>query len=284
MTDKDEILLTTEEIKEIEEYARQNPHLKDPNVINIFGPGHKTIWKISPKHELIIIKGNEHTGFEHIHRRHEFWSEAPNWIDIVDKSGQKRKKLQDQSKFRTDSIPFWDYANIADSVYSPDNLDTQNNRRPDNFDLFVGLHKHKDGSTSKYRLFTYKDTKIVHTLHPQSTKNNRKRIKKFDFARGAVSVSEHIQESIIETIVPYYNHEGKTKYSIMSRKFLATNTEECLILIHNDKEEPDRFVRLGQRPFESFDSAPFEQMRWQHSDLSGFEQHIRHIDETLKKE
>jgi len=284
VTSKNEILLNGDEIKEIEEYAKQNPQLKDPNRVNLFGFGHKTIWKISPKHELIIVKGNEYTGFEHIHKRHELWSNTPYWIDIIDKSGKKRKKLQNQSKFRADSLPFWDYPSIADSIYSIDNLDNESNKRPKEFDLFIGQHRHKDGSIEKYKLLTYKRTKIVHTLYPQSNKNNGKRVKKFDFVRGPVLVNWNILKSIVEITIPYKNSCNKIKYSIFIRKFLTKHIEECLIYIYNDSGEPERFARLGQRPFESFESITHEEIRWQYADLRGFEQHIKSIDEKLKKE
>ncbi len=273
-----EILLTKAEIQEIEEFARLNPVLKNQNVINLFGPGHKTIWNISPVKELVFVKGNEHTGFTHIHARHEFWSESFNWIDSNEASGNTRKKLQEPSRFRTDSIPILDYARIADAIYSEDNLDIENNHRPEEFELFVAHYKHKDGSTAKYKLLTYKGTKIVHTLYPKSDKNNRKKPKGFHFARGSVSGTRRIFKSIVEITVPYINHEGITKYSVLVRKFEKKNIEECLIQIHDENGKPDKFLVLGQRPLLKFDSLQIELMNWQHADLRGFENQIMEIE------
>ena len=55
MTNHDELLLTADEIKEIEDYAIKHPILKQPNIINLFELGYKSIVKISPMHNLIFV-------------------------------------------------------------------------------------------------------------------------------------------------------------------------------------------------------------------------------------
>jgi len=80
MTSGQEILLTIDEIVEVETFADKNPIYRNEHVMNV-GNDIKTVYKISPIHGLILIKGNDHTGFEHIHLRHEFWTVDPFWKD-----------------------------------------------------------------------------------------------------------------------------------------------------------------------------------------------------------
>ncbi|MDP2335813.1 MAG: hypothetical protein Q8N05_05075 [Bacteroidota bacterium] len=275
MTNHDELLLTREEIIEIEDYALKHPILKQPNVLNIFGLGYKSIVKISPRHNLIFVIGNNDTGYVHITNRHEFWSNTQFWIDYVDESGQPSKRLQDPSKFRKESLPFLDYVKIADSIYSPFNLDLDSNNRPNEFELYIGSHTFSDGSTEKFRLLLYKGSKVVHTMFPLTDKNNRKRTKKFNFKSGKVSCKLLVDKSITEITVPYIDCDGKIRYAIQIIKFLDQNLEKCLILIYNDCAEPVRYVPIGKRQLPNTKSIEGELFQWQNSDLREFENHIK---------
>jgi hypothetical protein len=166
--DKEEILITFNDLAEITNHAKNNPHLKDPHLY-IITKKYSDIMKISPIHELILINGNNDTGFEHIRIRHEQWINRPKWIDVQTKTEKDKNKLQDQSLFRKDSTPIVDYLKIADSLYTKENLQTTT--KNEQFDLYKGLHTHSDNETPKYKLLLYKDSKIIHTLYPQSNKN-----------------------------------------------------------------------------------------------------------------
>ena len=277
----EEVLLTQTEIEEIESLAAKHPQLRHPHAITFLGKGHKMIQKVTPKNELIFIKGNKDTGFTHIVGRHSYFSEAKDWVEIADnKTGATRKKLQDQSRFPTDTIPF-EYMDIADHVFSPENLNNLMNNRGDVFDLYIGDYKHKNGSISKYKLLTYKNSRVVHTIFPQSNKNNRKRVKKFDFARGEVKGTFYGMESVVELIIPYFNHNGVLCYSVLIRIYLAESVEECIIRVHNEKEEVLKSKSIGKRPLPNqFDSVPQEMMRWQHADLRVIEKHIKDLDNS----
>ena len=280
MIDSIEILLNADELKQIEKFVLDNPHLSDPNCFNI-GSKHTSIVKVSPITGLIIVEGNEHTGFQHIHSRHEYYSFKPYWVETKSEEVIK-KKLQDPSRFNPDSVPFWDYIKIADSIYKSENINTENNRRLNEFDLFIGPHIAKDGLQEFYKLLLYKNTKVVHTLYPKSQKYNRKKPKDFNLARGIVSGNISYKSSIVEIIIPYKDHENNTKYSILVKKNLNVMREECFVLIHGDNGTAESFALIGEREFKEFKEVPFETMIWQQADLRGFEEHIKHIDNYIQ--
>jgi hypothetical protein len=277
LTQSTEILLTLDEIKQIEYFVLQNPHLANPNCFNI-GTDPCSIIKISPKTGLILVQGNEFTGFEHIHSRHEFFSIIPYWTEVEKNNGQFKMKLQDQSRFRPDSVPFWDYINIADSLYKAENLNVEKNRRQNDFDLYYGNHKNKDGILDLYKMLVYKDSKIIHTFYPQANKNNKKRLSNFNFYRGIVNARQYYEDDLVEISIPYLNSDKKIKYSILIRKYLGHKMEEAIILVHDENENPNGFVSAAERKFSNFDSVPIEILFWQHTDLRNLENYIKKID------
>lgn len=280
MRDFIEILLTADEIKQIEKFVFDNPHLSDPNCFNI-GNTHTSIVKVSPTTGLIIVEGNDDTGFQHIHARHEYYSFSPYWVD-AESDGMAKKKLQDPSKFNPNSVPFWDYIKIADSIYKSENINIENNKRLDDFDLYIGPYLAKDGSQEFYKLLLYKGTKVIHTLYPKNQKYNRKKPKDFNLARGIVNGNISYKSGIVEITIPYKDHENKTKYSILVKKNLNIMREECFVLIHGNDGTAESFVSIGNREFKEFKEVPFETMIWQQADLRGFEEHIKHIDKHIK--
>lgn len=264
MTSGQEILLTPDEIVEIETFADKNPIYRNELVMN-FGTDIKTVYKTSPIHGLILIKGNEHTGFEHINYRHEFWTVEPFWKD-------------NPSRFKTNSIPWLDYIKIADSIYGSNNLNLTKNKHPDQFDLYTGRHTHSDNSAAVYNLITYKNSKIIHTLFPAEKTNNINKPKKFGFKRGDVTAEDFPTKDLCEIKVPYFNDEQKIKYTLLIRKSNKLKSEKAFVLIHNDIGEAISFVELGERSSISFDSLTKELFAYQYNDLKGFEENIMHID------
>jgi hypothetical protein len=282
MTTSNEILLTVEELKQIETFVLQNPQLADPNSFNI-GKGHCSVVKVSRLTGLIIAQGNEFTGFEHIHSRHEFFSIVPYWKEVKENDTSKIK-LQDQSRFRPDSIPFWDYISIADSIYKSENLNIEKNTRIEDFDLYPGYHTNKDGSSDLYKMLLYKNSKVIHTLYPQSNKNNRKKISKFNFARGVVKGNHDYKKEIVEITIPYLNSDKKNKYSILIRKYLSQKVEEAIIIVHDETGAPQGFVSVAERRFNTFIAVPVEIITWQHTDLRELEEYIKRIDKQIQDE
>lgn len=281
MQEEIEILFSSEELTTIEEYVRKNPQLLDPMLMNI--TKHPVdIVKVSPNLELIFAKGNKYTGYDHIHLRHEQWTNAPKWIESKDKHGKVSLRLQNQGLFRKDSLPFFDYCNIAESVYKKENLNSEKNKRPELFEMYSGEHLHKDNSSQEYNLLVYKGTKVVHTLYPQSTKNNPKRIKGFKFYRGGVSGSWDTMNSIVKIEIPYLNHQDIIKYVFIIRRLLYKKTELGIIQVNDNFGKPWKSIILGERNIDSQKCGDglnsMELTGWQYADLRGIEKNILEID------
>lgn len=286
MNNKQEKLLTSTELEKIESFAKKNQQFRDPFLYNITQK-HSDIMKISPIKGLILIKGNEFTGFEHIRIRHEQWISSPNWIKHTDKSGVNKFRLQNQSLFRKDSTPFFDYCSIADSIYSKENLNLELNKNKNLFDLYFGFHKHSDDSIEKYKLILYKDTKIIHTLYPQSDKNNPKKVKGFNLLRKGITGSWETKNCRIEVRIPYINQENKIIYLIIIRKFPYDNLEKAYIQVNHKNEKPWKTVIVGERKIkmenlEKF-SIDMEVMWWRMADLRVFEKRILELEKERLK-
>jgi hypothetical protein len=195
-------LLSKEEI----EFIINDSKNRDYKIENLFHPSfHKTdIMKVSKASELILFYGNESTGFLHLHERHSNVSLKPFW--------KGNNKLETPSKFHNNIIPFFHYVNVAEEVFNDENLNISQNTNVENFDLYIG-ESSVTGATEKYRLLLYKNTKIIHTLFPESKINNLK-LNTGSYARGSVSLSSNFENSETILTIPYNNSENQIVYEI----------------------------------------------------------------------
>lgn len=267
MTLTNEILLSRSDIIEIELFAKKNPLYKTVCTFN-YGNDIKTLYKISDIHDLLLIKGNDYTGFEHIHYRHEFWTVEPFWKD-------------NPSRFRKSSRPNRDYTQIADSVYNKENLNSVKNKRPDIFDLYIGPHIHEDQTSAIYNLITYKNSKVIHTIFPVEKINNINKPKKFHFKRGQVAVDDFSSDDKNEIRVPYFNSDQQLKYTLLISKIKGHSFKKAFILIHNDQGDVVNFVFVAERPSSNFEITIKEIFAYQYNDLSKFEKLIIKLDNKL---
>ncbi len=286
MSEENEILFTQQELSSIEGFAFKNPQFRDPRLMNITKNSTDLV-TLSPIQGLIFVKGNQYTGFDHIHQRHEQWTSKPNWIESKDGNGNVDIRLQNQGLFRKDSVPIFDYCNIAESVYKKENLNIEKNKRPELFEMYTGEHIHKDSTSAKYNLLVYKGTKVVHTLYPQSNKNNPKRVKGFKYTRGGVSGSWNLMNAIITIKIPYLNHKNIEKYILIFRKVLPKNIEMAIVQVNNNAGNPWRSVILGERKIDSNNYRDglnqMELTRLQYADLRELEKYILEIDNKKGK-
>lgn len=285
MDDTKEILFSTQELKSIEDFAAKNPQLRNPRLLNITRKAIDIV-KVSPSQGLIFAKGNEHTGYDHIYQRHERWTSNPKWIESNDEFGNVKIRLQNQGLFREDSIPFFDYCDIADSLYKKENLNNEKNKRTELFDMYSGLHTHRDSKAVLYNLFVYKGTKVVHTLYPQSNKNNPKRVKGFTFVRGSISGSWDVMNSVTMIKIPYLNHEKNVKYILIFRRvsYKKFTKEKVIIQVNDRNEKPFKSIILGERIIDSHklenNFNQLEMTRLQFAALRGFEKKILEVDKA----
>jgi len=239
-------ILTNEHVKIVEKEA-ENPAHRIPGVIS-FGIGAKSpfsIIKISSK-GLIFIKGTDDTGFDHIHQRHSFHSSKIFWdnfynnkgdtIEREDSIGRKKLRLDNPSSFNPNSIPIFDYVKIADKVYSSKNINLEKNKNKELFDVYDGIAEGLDKNEVTYRLITYKNSKIVHTLIPLTKKYNKQEKRIINFARGNPKATLKLSNHEYQVRIPY-----KDEYSLRRYIIIRENPQ--------DKEKMNWYIQINS-PYE----------------------------------
>lgn len=163
------------------------------------------IMKISCKGNLILLYGNDDTGFVHINERHSASSLKPIW--------NKDKKLQNKSKFQKSIIPIFHYLDIAEQIYKESYLNTDKNKSPEIMDLYEG-EANVNGILQTYRLLLYKNTKIIHNLFPTLTEKNKEKMINKEFYRGCISLSTNFLECKQIITIPYKNFSNEMIYRL----------------------------------------------------------------------
>jgi hypothetical protein len=268
-----ERLLNLIELEEIQMEAKSNLMLRNPMALNIYPTKSiKNIVKISQLKGVIFVEGNDDTGFNHIHARHEFWTKAVQLKQDVDNS-----TVRDfPSKFRTDNVPFFDYITIADSIYSDSNK--VDSKKTELFDVYVGDHLHKDGTKREYRLVMYKNTLVVHTLYPTKGINNIKQIKGFRFLKGNGEIMQDYATSIVETSIPYFDFSYKLKYVVVITRNPILKTAMLSIKIINDAGYAYGQTDPQALSYADFQSTIHEKIYWDYADMRKIESIIKLID------
>ncbi len=225
-----EVLLTEEELKYIVNKAKFSI-LNNAGFVGQFTKSPIDIAHISPNKKLVFIKGNRHTGLEHIMFRHNAYSHEVNPINKI---------FVETSKFNKDSKPLLDYSYLAELIYCPNNLNEQLNKFPDKFDLYYGLV-----GNSNYVLILYKNTKVVHTLYPNIPL--KQRLKK-NFRRGELifKVQDHqVKVPLLpyydkgfdnaSVTIPYYDDQNRIRYAFQITFLEKENIEKVALLIYTDE-------------------------------------------------
>lgn len=286
-------ILTKEHISKIEKEAL-NPVYRMEGVIS-FGLGTKspfTIMRVTPK-GLIFINGTEDTGFDHIHQRHsgnthkEYWD---NYYDhkgeVVEKKdilGRTKLKLDNPSSFHPHSIPIHDFLSIAEQIYNFENLNIEKNKNKELFDVFDGIAKGLDEIETKYRLITYKDSKIVHTLIPLTKKFNKQEKVDIDFFRQRPKTSLKLINDDYQIEIPYKDEYYVIRYIIIIREDTQDKKMECwYIQINSPYGTPIVTEFQGKREKDSdFRSDEFL-WKLENTNFSILEKRIKQIEEQLK--
>lgn len=229
---------------------------------------------ISRTRQLIFVEGNGYSGYNHLKDRHSYFSHKNYWTINDD----NEYKVDNQSKFNPRIMPMADYIKIADTIFCKENKNITRNHRPDLFDKYSGYCNYSDNETEKFHLLTYKDTKIVHTLFPDTKKHNKKITCRFE--KGIISTKLNFPEAINDLLVPYKNKNGITAYSILYRKNYSEKIERVIIQKHNEAGEVCNHYILAFRNFDDFVKFEREDMySLQYGDLSALEQIINQIDD-----
>jgi len=232
-----------------------------------------SILTVSIKNNLIFTEGNEDTGFTHLGNRHNYLSYINYWTH----SETGLSKLDKPSKFHPKMMPIIDFVKIADHIYRPENKNITRNSKPDSFDKYTGEYVYENEHKETYHLILYKDTKVVHTMFPQSKKKNQKVRTKY--GKGIVTVSTKIPEFTHELLVPYEDNRHKVVYSILIKKYLAELKERSYIQKHNEEGKVIGSVLLGERSIEFTERFSKEFINAvQTSDLLHYENVINKLD------
>jgi hypothetical protein len=261
-----EKLLTIKEIEIIQQTVRLNPALRHPNVIS-GGNERTSIYKVSPICGLVFVKGDGDTGFSHINDRHSYWSEKYYW-----KEEGKHARLDNPSKFSRKSIPIGDYINIADQLYSPENLNIEKNRSPDLFEMYTGIVRDENNGESKYHMLIYKSTKIVHTLFPHSKTHNKK--KHINYRRGKPKGKMWLEPFRSSIVVPYLDSRDRVVFSFQVLKDLERKTEQGILINH----KLDKHLVLFERDIDHIEEIGKDVEMMERADLSQVERIIKKIE------
>jgi hypothetical protein len=264
-----ERLLTVDEIREIL-IESNDPKYKVKNLLHLGGLP-KSIQRISQSSGLILIKGNDDTGFDHIMVRHHPMSKGT-------------QKLDDPSQFSLSTVPIYDLLHISDSVFKSENkiLDHRN-KRQDMFDLFIGPHTDKHGRTMDYKLFLYKDTPIIHNLIPNKRTFNKKKV--VDLVQGFCGGTSYEGRCLEIYHVPYFDSLNIERAVVIIRLQTITGQENWDIQI-NDKDGVPIFCThlVETRQAKKYVRFPFRCTSIDyHEDMSKIEKEMKaRIDEYDK--
>jgi hypothetical protein len=234
--------LSNEEIQIVMNDAR-NPIYDNQNFLFCYGDNltHLSIIRKSTK-GLILIEGNQATGFTHIHNRHELYSNFHYWND--------EGKLDNPSKFSIYSVPIDSYPSIADDLYCLENLCCEKNKHKDKFDLYIGQSETVENKSVKYRLLLYKDTKIIHTLFPDNgDKSKPKKVSHFNYVKGNILISiPLIEEDVVNFEIPYLNLELIERYRFIIRRNYSEHNERIYLQVNSSSGIPFIVHLKGERP------------------------------------
>ena len=233
-----EKLLTEDDIIEINKTARTFP-IYDRPIFFIGQKNYKTLIGKSPKNGLIMIEGNDDTGFRHIQKRHAYKYEYKEWKK--DTPGE----LDYPTVFPEGELLFLHWHKIADVVYKMENFDLDKNNEPDKFDLFLGDYQYNE---KKYKcvLLLYKKTKIIHNIIPivKDKAFNRNKPSGFHFVKGKIKcISDYGREKQILDI-PYLGNSDELKYLVKVEWDMVTFDEIWRIIIYR---EEDNFIYLWRQ-------------------------------------
>jgi hypothetical protein len=262
----EENLLSQEEILLIEETVSENPFLRNPNVSS-FGDDRTSIFKVTPINGLILIVGDQSTGFKHINDRHSFWSQEFYWLEKDNKI-----ILDDPSKFSRKSIPILDYSEISDRLFENENLNLVKNKRPDFFDMYVGFVEDSLGEKLEYRMLLYKNTKIVHTLFPEKRVHNKK--KHINLIRDKAKGQFLFKDSVLTLAVGFKDHKDYVSFSFQVIRELLKNKETGILINHKSKIQ----YKLFERQYESVNDLKTELEIFDRADFSQIEKIIKKMD------
>ena len=250
--------LSKAEIHSIITEAEVNPEYQDDKILHI-GKRPCSIIKVSKINKLILIEGNYKTGFQHISKRHDYFSSRFYW---------KGNKLGNGKKFWSRTAGSKAYLEIADKIYNINNL-IENDIKDNGYDVYKTKLIIND-IESFYRLVLYLGTKIIHTIYPEKDISIWKKPINFNFIRHVSNTSIDYANSLKYVTIDYKNKK-EAVYSIRITKDFMRKIEILEILDLKKGIE----IYKEQNPYLlAFNFFPMELIIYEDADLIFWEQKI----------
>lgn len=274
--------LTSEEISIINKEFRTNSNYRFYGLRKLYREDFPIteILSVSDKNDLIMIKGNSDTGYDHIRERHNFFTTN---IYTKNKEGSENleKTFQKPNYFSPNTAPK-DFIKIADEIYDPINrvLDNKNDGAK-YFDLYIANVVFPDlDKPEPVKLLVYKDTKIIHTMYPSRDIFTRKikRLNDFPYRRDVVEVKYLSNDLFLIINIPYINVDNELWYGINIEKDFRKKTEKWYILVFHGHYISKYRIDILEQPLVKF---KLYRSTYQHGDLREIEKHIKTIDEQF---
>ncbi|MCE7070607.1 hypothetical protein LZG74_09855 [Dyadobacter sp. CY327] len=266
---EEDSLLTFEEISFILYDATDTQY----QIVNLFHPGFRKtdIIRISPEKQLILFNGNEHTGYQHIYKRHNPIMKAAAWSE----SGS----LNESTKFSFAHTPIIYYLIIAEAIYCPANLDKNKNKRPEHFDLYIGSYTDPQNITNTYRLLLYKDTKIIHNVFPEHKVYHKfKLINGFNLIQGSTGYSYEVANLKVTYQFKFFDSNWNPRVSVSVETDRHFKTEKWSYDILDQHGQILKNVE-----FANFRKETFLEMHDRATNLTYFED-LNQLKKSIKKE
>lgn len=221
-----EEIFSNEELKQITEEAKK-PTYSELNLIHI-GSNKLSIRGVSRTNGLILVYGNEWTGYKHIQERHCITSRKPYWNNNI---------INNPTKFNSNIAPI-SYLYIASHIFKPENINYEKNKKPDTFDLYIGSYKHTFETEIQYKLIVYKNSKVIHTLFVDDNKKPFNKKKVLNLRQGFCSSSHNLMNGIQTFHFSYFDSEDIPKFKVIIRYIEREKKEKWYIQVNSSNGTP----------------------------------------------
>ena len=265
-TSMQEELFTCDELNKIIREAA-DPIYLEPNLLHL-GSKKLSINGVSSENGLILPYGNDWTGYKHIFERHSLSSRKPYW----DEDG----KIGNPTKFRLNLAPI-EYLSVAAKIYKHENLNNSKNRKPELFDVYIGIFRHNDGLEVEYKLITYKETKVIHTFFVNDNKKPFNKKKVLDLRQGWANASQDYMNCIKTFEVPYFDTSDIKRFVVITRHLEISKKVKWYIQVNSIDGLP--LITTFIKEFELTDDlpTPFQMTQLDFSNITWVEKIIKQI-------
>jgi len=206
----------------------QKPKYQDSRLLHI-GSRKTSVNEVSNESGLILAYGNEYTGWKHISERHSLTSRKPYWSEEGKIDNPTKLPLGTSAK---------DCFKLALQVFRPENKSDTLNKRPNDFDLYIGSCVTRKGKKHECALLTYKETGVIHSFFIAENHKPYNKERVLHLRQGWSSGSHNLQSCIQDITMPYYDASNIIRYVVIVRIFEIERKERWYIQVNTDDGKP----------------------------------------------